>query len=450
MPGITVFKGDYIRNKGTLGRGEVSDDESFLSYALNSVLHDNRYTKEILLKEESFLVACTRYPEYPISVYEDENFWVCIEGKIYGQDYSTIKKEINILLCDVFFSYKYREKGNNAVDRWLSKADGEFIIFALNKNNKEFVVINDILGRLPLYYYSDDTRLIVSRELGLIAHLVCHDNIEKRYKLDRMAIAQYLLFGYTLEKRTLLNDVYRTQPGTLTRISNDDLCKVNSNNTRISLRIENLFSFNFEQKEHACESLRENSERLISLFTEACKNRADPSGNNIISLSGGFDSRIVAACLYRNKIPCRAITYLEPGWKPLLGNKSESEIAKTISDEFGFSWRDYGPIQSRAKDFLALLRAKMGSVHLGYSFMLPLLEVLNKESACNAIFFTGYGGGRVLVNLLPSKRNINIDQLIHSTIHRESFLSLSDVSRLVQISEVEILKELKTDLSSIS
>ena len=55
----------------------------------------------ILLKKKSFWVAYTKYPEYPIAIYEDEHFWVCIEGKIYGQDDTKIKREINTLLFEI-------------------------------------------------------------------------------------------------------------------------------------------------------------------------------------------------------------------------------------------------------------------------------------------------------------------------------------------------------------
>ena len=38
---------------------------------------------------------------------------------------------------------------------------------------------------------------------------------------------------------------------------------------------------------------------------------------------------------------------------------------------------------------------------------------------------------------------MNLHELAYNIIHRESFLSLSDVSELVQISEEEIINELK-------
>ena len=69
-----------------------------------------------------------------------------------------------------------RKEISTEVDKWLARTDGEFIIYALNKKDKEFVVINDILGRLPLYYYYDDAKVIISRELSLVTHLIWRDD----------------------------------------------------------------------------------------------------------------------------------------------------------------------------------------------------------------------------------------------------------------------------------
>jgi asparagine synthase (glutamine-hydrolysing) len=440
MPGISVVKSDSIRNIS--GTDEVY--ETMISYALDSVLHDDRYTKQILLRAETFLVACTKYPEYPTIIYQNEDFWVCIEGKIYGKNDTQVKREVNELLKEIVVTGKYNKNKHDSLVNWLLTTDGEFIIYAMIKKSKDFIIINDSLGRLPLYYYVGDSTFVLSRELRIIKYLIwdCGTdmNANNSHIFDRMAIAQFLIFGFALERRTLLNGIYRFQPGTLFLVHDIP--------NKVDIQIENLFTFNFEQKKYAHETIKENTCRLISLFSEACKNRADPNGNNIISLSGGFDSRTVAECFHKNRIPCRAITYREPGWKPLLGNRSEAEIARDISGALGIKWRDYGTFPTRAKDILTLLKFKLGSVHLGYSFMFPILERLTEEYTSNAVFFTGYGGDKILVDLLPLRSNNNLEELAYNLILREGFLSLSDVSMLVQISEQEIIDELKRILSS--
>jgi asparagine synthase (glutamine-hydrolysing) len=217
-------------------------------------MHDDRYIQNILLRKKSFWVACTKYPEYPISIHEDEHFWVCVEGKIYGQADTDIKREINALLIEVSKSGERIEQ-RGGVNRWLSITDGEFVIYALNKESNEFFIINDILGRLPLYYYGDDMRLIISRELSFVSYLLWNDidirnieNKENKFLFDRMAIAQYLLFGYPLDKRTLISDIYRMQPGTLGRISNGKCDKFEDGiPSGTCFNIENLYSFDVGQ-----------------------------------------------------------------------------------------------------------------------------------------------------------------------------------------------------------
>jgi asparagine synthase (glutamine-hydrolysing) len=443
MPGLSILKGSIA--EVNLENRKLVKDNAIIS-ALDSIIYDNSYTQEVLLNEESFLVICTKYREYPTTVFENDDYWVCIEGKIYGKDASIVERDVNALLFKIFFSGKNSEKGEDLnIHSWLSTTDGEFIIYALNKKNKEFVIINDVLGRLPIYYYDDDTKVIISRELSLVAHIISHNDgndTKNEYLFDKMAIAQYLLFGFALDKKTLLKGVSRMQPGSVARLRIDQ----NTLPKATRLVIENLFLFTFEKKEHYKDSLKENTDTIVSLFTKACRDRVNPEGNNTISLSGGFDSRLVAAFFYRNKITCRCITYMDSGWKPLLGDKSEREIASRVSDIFRFDWKNYGSIKPSNIDHLTLLMVKPGSIHLGYSFMLPILEILRKEYTANAIFFTGHGGNRILVNLLPSKKSKSLHELALSIIDREGFLSIHDVSELVQISEEEIIDELKSIL----
>jgi len=140
LPGISILKyGLPFSANSKSDNGPAQ--ESLILNALEYVLHDDRYSNCILLKKNTLWVACTRYPEYPIAVHEDEHFWVCIEGKIYGQDDTQIKNEINALLCEISRSDKSGEEPRIAVDKWLSTTDGEFVIYALNKLNEEFIVL---------------------------------------------------------------------------------------------------------------------------------------------------------------------------------------------------------------------------------------------------------------------------------------------------------------------
>jgi asparagine synthase (glutamine-hydrolysing) len=443
MPGLSILEG---------WTADINCDDSELfknsivNSALRSIKYDNNYSQEFLLKEGSFAVICTKYKEYPVTVFENDKFWVCVEGKIYGKEPSMVKSDVYTLLSNSFFSDGANQNSMNLnIRSWLSMTDGEFVIYALNKKNKEFVIINDILGRLPIYIYDVGSKVIISRDISLLAYIISYNynkdnnNTENECILDKKAITQYILFGYTLDKRTLLKDIFRMSPGCVTRLRIDK----NSISKIRKLEIDNVFSFNFEKKPHYNDTLKENSERIVSLFTKACRDRANHDCYNIISLSGGFDSRLVAAFFHHNKIPCRCITYKDHGWRPLFGNKSEAEIANRIARTFNFDWKNYDSFQASSVDFLKLLDTKLGSVHLGYSFMLPILEDLKKKYTSGAVLITGYGGGGIFPNWIPAKKNKDLHELVDYIIHRESYLSLNEISQLMQIDKEEIIADLK-------
>jgi asparagine synthase (glutamine-hydrolysing) len=444
MPGISIFTSN---SRSELSEKKVEDnilEQNFLE-AIEYVKHDKRYAHKIILRQNSFLVAYTGYPEYPLTTFEDDEFWVCVEGKIYGKNDSQVKKEINILLNKIV-AERFIDKSDKFMDNWLLTTDGEFIIYAFDKRHEDFIVLNDALGRLPLYYYNDpdDTKIIISREIHLIAALIWdnqHDGNKKHDRFDRTAIVDYLLLGLMLESHTLLTNVYRLRPATVIRLYN---------NTKID--IQNIYTFNFEQKKYVDKSIKENSNKLISLFSDACLNRADPNGNNVISLSGGFDSRAVAACFYKNNIPFSTATYVPPGWKPSVDTLSEVEIAKQVANEFQSKCENFGLVEPRAEDLLMLLKIKCGLNYLGFGYMIPILDKLIRKYDTAITFFTGDGGDRSLHELRFGKIPRSIDELIKYIVrdlYGASYLfSIRDVAAVTDMSEKQIIDRLRRVLTS--
>ena len=92
MPGISL---KYDNRKLANTKHEY---DLFLK-ALDSTVYNGNYKQEILLKDQNFMLASTRYPEYPIRIFDgsESNFWICIEGKIYGKEDSVIKNELEEL-----------------------------------------------------------------------------------------------------------------------------------------------------------------------------------------------------------------------------------------------------------------------------------------------------------------------------------------------------------------
>jgi asparagine synthase (glutamine-hydrolysing) len=296
--------------------------------------------------------------------------------------------------------------------------------------------MNDVLGRLPLYYYvKDRAELIVSREIQFISHLI-HNTHQNGNKFDMMGIAQFLLFSHTMGRRTLLNNVSRLEPGSVL-IVRDGSSKFETHNLHV---------FNFENKLFANESVKQNVQGLVPLFHEACKNRADQNAKNLISLSGGLDSRAIAASLHKNNIHFYAVTSPEPNWAPVVGNSSETEIAKKLAKVLGIELERYDIMVPKSENLLALLRNKSGLVYLAHGFLPRFLEELKDKYGSSINFFTGHGGDVSFADLdfdVP-----DIETWAWSIIYVKGHLPLRIVAALTKIKATEIMDELKNILSS--
>jgi len=435
MPGISL-KCDL--NKKI--KGDANEKDEIFLKALNSIIHNDFYKQEILLTDDPYLVGCTKYPEYPVRTFEDNEFWICLEGKIYGKDHSVLKNEIRQLMNFTFSTRSNLQGDKKIISDWLSKTDGDFVIYALNKKSKDFIVMNDVLGRLPIYYYCrDGNELLLSREMQFILSIIqeSEDSHMTNDKFDRMAIAQFLLFCHTLGKRTLFSNIYRLEPATLLTIYNHNS----------EIKIDNLYQYNFENKKYDNDSLKKSAQKLVSLFSEACESRVDSNAKNLITLSGGFDSRTIAAWFHKNKIPAYAVTTVDPSWKPFVGNLSDVEVAKQIAKLLNIQWEYYDFVEPRAKDLVMLIRIKRGLTYLAYGFLIQFIDKLKYKHGSSAMnVFVGYSGDRILADL--SMKYTSLDELTRSIMAIRVFLPLKDVAALVQIKENEIVDEIRNTLSS--
>ncbi len=406
--------------------GDLTKKGSIILNSLDPIIHAEGYERKVLLKETFYFLAYTRYEEYSITAFQNENFLVCLEGQIYGKDQSVIKKELMRLTK---YMFQPNLEGKGEITSWLLNTDGEFIIFALNKKSNDIAIMNDALGRLPLYYHMANGILIGSREIRFIHSLL------KNRRFDKMAIAQHLLFGYSLGKRTLWENVYRLEPATLIRVNNHE------NNVKVF----HLHRYNFEIKEWNDKKIEDNARELISLFTEVCKNRAQSNNQNILSLSGGLDSRSVAACLRKNEIPFHGVSYLDFNQT----TKREVEVAKQVSKILDIDLRIFQLANPKGKDLLQMLKMKNGLNCLGMSFVLLFLEEIKNYYGLRGMrLLTGDGGDHLLRDKIPYRNLRDVDGLVNYIISEHQIFSLEEVTNLAQIQKNELIDEIKNHVSS--
>lgn len=410
MPGIS-----FILNT----KDNILQNKSKISQSINSMIHNDQYEHKILIQNKSCFLVSTKYKEYPIASFENDDYSIVLEGRIYNRN-NNIETELKNLANKIFSA---GSDGKTLAKNWLLKTDGDFVLIIQSKQHNQIYFINDILGRLPIYYFNQNGNFVLTRELQFITDLF--DN----FKFDRMGLAQYLLFGYPLGKRTLFENIFRLGPATL----------ININLKNSKIKIENIYQFNLEKKKFSKKDYEKNVNKMVKIFCDACKNRTNPNDKNILSLSGGLDSRTVGAGLAKNKVKFYGATYLD--YKNIAGD--DVKIAEQLAKFFKIDWKLFKLKPPKGKDILELLRIKNGLNFLGMSYILPFYKEMKQNYGHQIINFSGDGGDKTLPNLAPLKNLKNLDELLDYIISSQQIYPLEKTTKLLKIEKQRIISELR-------
>lgn len=381
--------------------------------SLANLLHTERYEATVFYDDESRLIGSTGYPEYPVRTFENDEYWVCLEGRVYDRSGEELRSDLISLAGSAF------DGDLDRVTDWLLDRDGDFLLTAVEQSTGDVAFLDDVLGRLPTYYRVEDDHLTVSREVRFIAEHVDSPTI------DREAVAQYLLLGYPLGDRTLLEGVSRLPPATLLRISPESG----------DVRMDRLHRFDFDRADHEGRSIDRNADELVERFVEACRQRADRGGTPVVSLSGGLDSRSVLAGLATAGIDCEAATMESDEYVP----RSDVTVANQLAAALDVDWRTYQLRAPTGDDLNALLKTKNGLNPLGMGHILGFFEQLATDHGPDLTYLTGDGGDKVLPDLTPPKSLDSDAELAEYVVAEHGIFPLADVAELTGISRGDLL-----------
>ncbi len=354
MPGITFYYNkesySYI-------------DKDAINNSLEALLFTERYTIVNIIEEKNYFVKCTKYLEYPSEIIRTDKYLIIIEGKIYNKSKGKLKEELE-RLAETVFDDSNEEK--EYLTKWLNNTDGEFIIVINNLVNKRIAIFNDSLGRLALYSYQSDSGLIITREISFIL------NLSLPTQIDTMGIAQFLFFGYPLHTRTLYEQIKRVQPGTLFFVDTE----------KDYIKIMNVHKYNLDTKIDELPDMETILKNMEDLFLTASINRCEEGFENILSLSGGLDSRAVLAALEKASINYKAYTFI----KDDKSNQDDVNISEDLSKLFNMDWNLLQLDQAEHEDISFLLETKRGMNDLGNNFMIQFLRHLSGKKGNKLLY----------------------------------------------------------------
>jgi asparagine synthetase B (glutamine-hydrolysing) len=258
-----------------------------------------------------------------------------------------------------------------------------FFSFALWDNKKETLILGcDIHGTRPLYYTRQSGMIVFGPNPFAVA------NALEYMEMDGIAMHQFLAFSTMFEDHTWIENVRKLQYG--------QYLKFNASGREV-------IRYFIPTRDVAKMTLDEAAENTLNLLNQSVNRMT--SGKTAISLSGGGDSRLIAAICKRNNIPIKAFTFgsaesediriakevanaLEAKHHPLLIQDDflKGYIRQAVYNTGGYvSAVNFHGISTRAevKKFCNIcLSGLYGNNHLGYlSFnLLKFLACRNEKS----------------------------------------------------------------------
>lgn len=374
--------------------------------------HGSGYQTENLLSTDSLLLGVTRYEEYPVTCYKQGAFTIVVEGKIYNKSDQVIRDDLLSIASDVSENGHIRD---TSLKSWMLDADGDFVVVIHDKRRNNVTVFNDALGRLPVYYHFDRGILAVSREVKFIC------SVQKTVEFSRFALADYLLFRYPLGDNTLINDILRLPPATALRFR----CESQE------LDVVSIHAWKLEADAVDNLSDQELADRLVQLFEDSVRQRSQSLAGfqNIVSLSGGFDSRAVLAGMGRTHTQSIGATFLDAGG----ACRRELPIARRITEILGVQHAVVELPEPGLDDIRRLVSLKDGLNYSAMAFILTFFEELKKTYGRKLAYWTGDGGDKVLPALAPVRAPASVEGLARMIIDKNSSFGLNEVSELLGV-----------------
>jgi asparagine synthase (glutamine-hydrolysing) len=385
--------------------------------ACNAIARSAYELNTLFNEPNRLFVASNQFKDYPFRHWSRQQYSIVFEGLTYP---FLIEEELDELFSFFISSGFDTERIND----WIQHKDGEFNLLFLDQRLQQALLVNDRFGRLPLYFLQEGRRLALGREIAFV----------RQFKLiptdDKLGWAQTLLFGYTLGTRTLWEKVERLKPNLQLHI---DL-----------INGRTLFRSYFKAPETSSKNI--NNQLITNVkesFNRALRNRIHTLKNPALSLSGGLDSRLIAAALASQQLTIPLISYRDAEKSAEMDVQVAVEIVEKLNYVNQYQIVDLKAVT--AESIVELLQLKQGLNGAEMAFILPFLKFYRDQTFQ---MITGDGGDKTLDDLRPSIHLFSQQHLINQLIAKHSAFSINHVSHLLQLSPSVVYESIVECLKS--
>lgn len=308
---------------------------------------------------------------------------IITSGLIYNQEINDLDQEI--------YTYFKNDRLHD-----IKNLNGIFVSAIYDDKKNELTIMNDRHGSIKIYYTYFNGLFIFSPKIKPLLELGAKKTINKK------AIMDFLIFGYPLEHRTLLENIHVLLPGSILHY------------TKGSIDIERYYTYTYDGSFDK-RSIDDSIESLYQLWNQAVKRRLQKDQQPLILLSGGLDSRAILSSALEN----HPIEYIHTA---TFGDKKSMDykISKKITEDFNIKNH---PLPQESNNFenqyLLALENSEGMIDATPYYPIHEYQKLVKT---NPLIFSGYMGGELMGPLILSKISKKYEQLQHDINLRKSII----------------------------
>jgi asparagine synthase (glutamine-hydrolysing) len=210
---------------------------------------------------------------------EDESVWVVFNGEIYNfpdlREFLISKGHCFKTRSDTeAIVHLYEEQGESC----FASLRGMFAIAIWDQRNQKLTLGRDRVGKKPLFYHYDGSRLLFASEIKAIL-----TDVKVPREIDLEAMSDYFSLLYVPAPKTIYKQIRKLRPGHYLSV------------TKNGLREVEYWDLNFEPKEDLTQ--QQWCERLLDCYREAVRIRLMSDVPLGAFLSGGVDSSSVVGLM---------------------------------------------------------------------------------------------------------------------------------------------------------
>ncbi len=341
------------------------------------------------------------------------------KGQVHDRELISETDELFILAdANISFIRKIKaEPSRSFIEKNINYLDNGFVIL-FNKITNELILYTDIFGFFPVFSIIRSYREIkISSDFG---QLLKYSSSE----VNASSVLDLLLFNYIINERTLLQDISRIKGGSVLTIMNDSVKSISSNN----------FAENFNIPEKYNKFLPGEAGQVLS---EKIAGETSFFLPTVLTMSGGFDSRVLLAAVKHAGLDVSTFTFGQPGSIeqetiiPFIDLFSREHTFFRLNDDYRkdikrhlIDFLECNLDSPSAQDLIhySYIKRSLNSCNLIAGFMGG--ELITGQSLGAGVTFTEFA-----YHLLTSSDNSKLAELFDNEINKAGLFDIKAVGR---------------------